>query len=230
LREESRLDRVAGTIVAMGGIRVELVHFALSLTGVDRPRVALLTTAGGDNDAGVVRAYDLLRDVDARIDHVRLFGVPEEPRRRIAEADAILVPGGNTANMLAVWRVHRIDEELSAAWRRGAVMGGPSAGANCWFDCSVTDSFGSELRALDDGLGLLSGSFCPHYDGEPQRRPTYRRLVNNGGFPPGIACDDAAAAVYVGTELREVVAVEEGSTAYRVEPGSETPLEARLLP
>jgi dipeptidase E len=219
---------VAGTIVAMGGARAGLLRFALSLTGVGRPRVALLTTAGGDNDAGVVRLYELLAGTDARLDHVRLFGIPESPRERIAAADAVLVTGGNTANMLAVWRVHGVDEKLEAAWRRGAVLAGWSAGANCWFECSVTDSYGAELRTLEDGLGLLPGSFCPHYDGEPQRRPTYTRLVNDG-LPPGIACDDAAAAVYEGTALREIVTVEEGATAYRVEPDSETPLDARLL-
>lgn len=220
--------RVPGTIVAMGGVSAALLRFAVSLTGVERPRVVVLPTAGGDEDWGIVRMYELLAGAGFELDHVRLFGIPDRPRERIAAADAILVPGGNTANMLAVWRVHGIDEELEAAWSRGAVLGGWSAGANCWFECSVTDSYGVELRALDDGLGLLAGSFCPHFDGEAERRPTYMRLVREG-LPGGLGCDDGAAAVYEGVELREVVAVTEGSTAYRIGPGSEEPLEARLL-
>ena len=211
----------------MGGVSPELLRFAVSLTGVERPRVVFLPTAGGDDDWGIARMYEMLSGF-AEVNAVRLFGIPESPRERIAAADAVLVPGGNTANMLAVWRVHGIDEELEAAWRRGAVLGGWSAGANCWFECSVTDSYGSDLRALDDGLGLLAGSFCPHFDGEPERRPTYSRLVGEGMLG-GLGCDDAAAAVYDGAALREVVAVAEGSTAYRIEPGSEEPLEARLL-
>jgi peptidase E len=190
--------------------------------------VVVLPTAGGDEDRGIVRMYELLAGAGFELDHVRLFGIPDRPRERIAAADAVLVPGGNTANMLAVWRVHGVDEELEAAWSRGTVLGGWSAGANCWFECSVTDSFGVELRPLDDGLRLLPGSFCPHFDGEPERRPTYTRLVQEG-LRAGIGCDDAAAVVYRDRHLHEVVAVEEGSTAYRVEPGSETPLEARLL-
>jgi peptidase E len=220
--------RVPGTIVAMGGVSAALLRFAVSLTGVERPRVVVLPTAGGDEDWGIVRMYELLAGAELELDHVRLFGIPDRPRERIAAADAVLVPGGNTANMLAVWRVHGVDEELRAAWTRGAVLGGWSAGANCWFECSVTDSFGVALRALDDGLGLLPGSFCPHFDGESERRPTFARLVREG-LPAGIGCDDAAAVVYRGTELHEVVAVEEGSTAYRVEPEAETPFEARLL-
>lgn len=219
---------MAGTIVAMGGMRPELLLFAVSLTGAERPRVALLPTAQGDDDWGIARMYELLAPSQAEVVTVRLFGIPESPRERIAAADAVLVPGGNTANMLAVWRVHGVDRELEAAWRRGAVLAGWSAGANCWFESSVTDSFGPELRALDDGLGLLAGSFCPHYDGEPGRRPRYAQLVKDG-LAGGIACDDAAAAVYDGAELREVVAVEAGATAYRVEPGAEVPLEARLI-
>jgi peptidase E len=217
-----------GKIVAMGGGHERLLRFAVALAGAGRPRVAILATAVGDDERGILRFYELLAGLEADLDHVRLFGVPERPCERIAAADVVLVSGGNTANMLAVWRVHGVDAELEAAWRRGAVLAGFSAGANCWFECSVTDSFSSELRALDDGLGLLQGSFCPHFDGEPDRRPTYARLVGEG-FPGGIACDDLAAAVYEGTELREVVAVDGASTGYRIEPGSEEPLEARVL-
>ena len=212
----------------MGGMRPELLRFAVSLAGAERPRVAVLPTAQGDGDWGVMRMYELLMGTGAEVEAVRLFGIPESPRERIAAADCVLVPGGNTANMLAVWRVHGVDQELETAWRRGAVLGGWSAGANCWFENSITDSFALEFRALDDGLGFLSGSFCPHFDGEDERRPTYTRLVGEG-MPGGLGCDDAAAAVYDGAELREVVAVEEGATAYRIEPGSEERLEARLL-
>ena len=98
----------------------------------------------------------------------------------------------------------------------------------CWFDASVTDSFGPALAGMRDGLGFLQGSACPHYDGEARRRPVYTSLVQDG-FPPGIACDDAAAALYEGTELVEVVAREAGARAYRVSAGGEEPLDARLL-
>ena len=167
---------MAGRIVAMGGLSEPLLRFALSLTGQDRPRIALLPTAGGEDDRGVMRMYELLA-AHADVDVVRLFGIPDAPRERIAAADAVLVPGGNTANMLA-------------AWQRGAVLCGWSAGANCWFEASVTDSFREALDPLHDGLAFLSGSFCPHYDAEELRRPVYRDLVD-GGFTPGYAADDA---------------------------------------
>ena len=218
---------VGGHIVAMGGLSGPLLEFALALTERERPRVALLPTAAGDADAGIARMYELLSE-HAEIRAVRLFGVPDRPGESIAAADAVVVPGGNTANMLAIWRVHGLGGALEAAWRRGAVLAGWSAGANCWFECSVTDSFSAGLDPLRDGLGLLPGSFCPHYDGEELRRPRYRSLVAEG-FPPGYAADDDAALHFVGTELREVVSSRSGAGAYRVEPRGETPLPARAL-
>lgn len=98
----------------------------------------------------------------------------------------------------------------------------------CWFEHGVTDSFGPDLAPMEC-LGFLPGSACPHYDGEERRRPVYTRLVADG-FPPGVAADDDVALHYEGTELVEVVASRAGATAYRVEPGVEQPLDARLLP
>jgi peptidase E len=146
--------------------------------------------------------------------------------------DVIYVGGGNTASMLAVWRAHGVDQVLREAWERGIVLCGMSAGANCWFECSTTDSFGPTLAALDDGLGFLRGSFCPHYDGEPQRRPAYELLISKG-FPAGYAADDNAALHFSGTELVECVSSRAEASAYRVElvDGEvvQTALETRLL-
>jgi dipeptidase E len=153
---------------------------------------------------------------------------PEGLRELALGADVILVSGGNTANMLAVWRVHGFDRVLREAWEAGVVLTGWSAGMICWFEAGITDSFGPQLEGMRDGLGLLPGSACPHYDGEERRRPVYTRLVA-GGFPAGVALDDAAAARYAGTELVEVVSSQPGSGGYRVEPEGETPLPVRSL-
>ena len=98
---------------------------------------------------------------------------------------------GRLASTMPLWRVHSLDRILREAWEAGCVMTGASAGMNCWFEASVTDSFGP-LAPLHDGLGLLLGSACPHYDSEPERRPTYLRLVAEG-FPPGYAAEDSVA-------------------------------------
>ena len=212
----------------MGGWPSPLDEFMLSLAGVERPRLCLVPTPTGDSDRVVAGFFEAFSRSSCEPSCLRLFGMPERPAEHLAAQDVIYVSGGNTANALTVWRLHGIDVALRDAWERGAVLGGPSAGANCWFESCVTDSFGPGLDALHDGLALLPGSFCPHYDGEELRRPVYSRLVADG-FPPGYAADDGAALHFVGTELREVVAVDERSLAYRVESGSETPLPARVL-
>jgi dipeptidase E len=215
-----------------GGLLVDpsssLDELIVSLSPASRPRVCFVPTPAGDSDRGIAAFFEAFSRLDCEPSCLRLFGAPEDPAEHVARQDVIYVSGGNTANALAVWRLHNVDRALRTAWERGAVLGGVSAGANCWFDCSVTDSFGRALGPLREGLGILSGSFCPHYDGEELRRPVYRALVDDG-FPAGYAADDGVALHFVGTELREVVASRPGAQGYRVEPGTETPLEPRLL-
>jgi peptidase E len=150
---------------------------------------------------------------------------PEDLRARVLEHDVVLVPGGNTANMLAIWRVHGFETRLREAWEAGVVLAGWSAGAICWFEAGVTDSFGP---AALDCLGFLPGSACPHYDGEELRRPRYAELLRDG-LPPGIAIDDGVAVRFEGTKLAEVASTREGAAAYRVSADGEEPLEAKLL-
>jgi peptidase E len=225
---------VSGHILAIGGGGVldpasKLEDLLLELAGVARPRVCFIPTAAADDEERIEHFYDAFRGRPCEPSHLKLFGMPEEPAAHLAAQDVIHVNGGNTANMLAIWRVHGIDVALREAWKRGGVLGGWSAGANCWFEDSVTDSFGPALRALGGGLGLLPGSFCPHYDGEPERRPTYTRLVHEEVLPAGYAADDDAAFHFEGTELREVVTQREGARGYRVTTEGEEPLDVRLL-
>ena len=223
---------MVGHVVAIGGGGLTpgdpLDDFVLSLAARERPQVAFLPTASGDDADYVARFYDALFGRDAIPSHVSLFGAPERPADRVRAADVVYVGGGNTANLLALWRLHGIDAAVAEVWERGGVLAGVSAGANCSFEAYVTDSFGLELSGSRDGLGLVPGSFCPHFDGEERRRPVYRSLVA-GGFPAGIACDDFAAAWFEGTKLREIVASQEGARGYRVTADGEEPLPARTL-
>jgi peptidase E len=220
-------------ILAAGGLgdddtAGQLIGFVLGLTGKERPRVCLVPTASAENADLVLRFYTRLSDY-ADCTHVSFFPWPRDDlREHVLSHDVVFVTGGNTANLLAIWRVHGFDQVMREAWERGIVLAGSSAGMICWFEAGVTDSFGPQLDGMRDGLGFLPGSACPHYDGEERRRPVYQELVANG-FPAGIAADDAVGLHFVGTELREAVTAREGSRAYRVESGGETPIEARLL-
>ncbi|MCA1841347.1 MAG: Type 1 glutamine amidotransferase-like domain-containing protein [Actinomycetota bacterium] len=228
------------TIVAFGGMRPiprtvhPLVTYILGLTGKPRPKVAFIPTATGDSTAVVAGFYGRVPSDLAEVTHLNLFDrTVKDIASYLLSQDVIWVGGGNTASMLAVWRAHDVDVALREAWELGVVMTGGSAGSLCWFECGTTDSFDLyELQPLDDGLGFLKGSHCPHYDGEVQRRPLYHSLVSNG-FPAGIAIDDDAAVRFDGDQIAEVVTARRGATAYRVflseQTVVETPLEATLI-
>jgi dipeptidase E len=225
---------VAGTIVAMGGIswedeeRVPLEDYWLGLTGKKRPRVLVVPTAVADAAEPTLSIVSQLTR-RAEVSFVSFFPWPPSDLRELALGhDAIYVSGGNTANALAIWRVHGFDAILRDAWDAGVVLAGWSAGMICWFEAGVTDSFGPQLEGMRDGLGFLPGSACPHYDGEGERRPVYTRLVGEG-FPAGLAADDCVALRFDGTELAETVTSREGSRAYRVSAEGEEPIEPRQL-
>jgi len=215
-------------IVGIGGWDDALADYVLGLADADRPRLLWVGTAAMES---AERTLELQERLAGRVEfaHLRFHPWPPADLLELALAqDVILVGGGNTANLLAIWRAHGFDDVLREAWQEGVVLAGWSAGMICWFECGVTDSFGPALAALD-GLGFLPGSACPHYDGEELRRPVYRRLVAEG-LAPGYAADDGVALRFAGRELAEVVTARRGAAAYRVDAGSETTLEARVLP
>ena len=188
-----------------------------------------MPTASGDSESYIenfLAAYPGRAEASV----LRLFAREiDDLRSHLLAQHLIYVGGGNTANMLAVWRLHGVDEMMREAWSSGVILCGLSAGANCWFDACSTDSFGTRLAPLRDGLGLLGGSFCPHYDSEPQRRPSYRAAVAGDELPPGFAADDGVGLCFAGRELSEVVSERPGAAAYRVEAGRETLIKPRLL-
>jgi len=210
-----------------GGFSMEpenplLDDFVLSLSRRRPARVCFLPTASADSPAYVAKFYRAFagRSIPTDVTTFDPTAFARHPARTadlprvLADQDVIYVGGGNTANLLAIWRAHGIDRILRDAWLGGVVMAGVSAGMLCWFRGGVTDSFGG-LAALNDGLGLIDATACPHYDGEGERRPTYHRLVAEG-FPGGFAADDGAALYFRGIELVEAVSSRPGAGAYRV--------------
>ena len=205
-----------------------LARYLVGLSGKERPRVLFVPTATGDEPHGTVRFYARYGRI-ADTAHLLFFPwPPADARSLVLDQDVVFVGGGNTANMLAIWRAHGFDRILREAWEKGVVLAGWSAGMICWFEAGVTDSFGPELEGMRDGLGFLAGSACPHYDGEERRRPRYRELVDDG-FPAGVAADDGVGLRFSGTELAEIVTVRPGAAAYRVDRGGETPLDGRPI-
>jgi len=218
-------------IVACGGEQLlypALTRYLLELTGKVRPRILFLPTASGDDSAYLLTFYQALAGVACEPSHLLLFHrTVDDVDGLVRSQDVVMVGGGNTANMLAIWRLHGVEDALRNAYREGTILTGWSAGCICWFEAGITDSFTAELGPLRDGLKLLEGSACPHYDSEERRRPVYAREIA-AGLPPGIALDDAVAARYEDERLVEIVSGRQGR-AFRVDARGEHPLAVRAL-
>ncbi|MEU3103455.1 peptidase E [Streptomyces griseoflavus] len=213
-----------------------LDDWMLSHARGSRPRVCFVPTAAGDAPGYAEKFLDAFGARDCEPSVLSLFrreSADAALRDHLLAQDVVYVGGGNTANLLAVWRVHGVDRLLREAYGRGTLLCGISAGANCWAEGSHTDSFGP-LTHLPDGLGLLPGSVCPHYDSEPGRRDSYRAAVAAGALPAGWAVEDGVGALFTDGRLDEAVTRVPGARLFRVRAGQggepvERALECRRL-
>ncbi|MFF7777501.1 Type 1 glutamine amidotransferase-like domain-containing protein [Streptomyces tanashiensis] len=199
---------------------------------VPRPKVCFIPTASGDAPAYVEKFFEACRSRSCEPSVLQLFRRElddDELRTFLLSQDVVYVGGGNTANMLAVWRAHGVDQLLREVFDRGTLLCGISAGANCWAEGSHTDSFGP-LTHLSDGLSLLSGSVCPHYDSEPGRRSSYQAAVASRALPAGWAVEDGVGALFANGRLTDCVTRTPGALLYRVEPDTDSGVSEQALP
>lgn len=211
------------TIFAMSAISpkdgLRMLNEMLKLTKRTRPNLLIIPTAIGDDPKWIAWWRKLPPEVlNCDIDMLTTFGDSTnmtEFHRRIVNADAVFVMGGNTLSALAVWRAHGIDKSLRAAWEKGVVLGGESAGMICWFEQGLSDSRPEKLSVVD-GLGFLPGSCCPHYEDKNDRRKTYQSMVGSGALAAGYGCESGTALVFSGTELREAITTDAALTVSRL--------------
>ena len=209
-----------------------LEKYMLQQSGARRPKVLMIATARGDDGEYVEKFHAAFGALGAITEHLPFFHRTPDLRTVVLAQDVVYVGGGNTKSMLAVWRDWGLVEVLREAYNEGIVLGGQSAGAICWFEQGVTDSWADRLRSLDC-MGFLPGSCCPHYDGEIERRPAYHALIHRGDIRPGYAIDDGVAAHFCNGRLERAVSKKSGSHAYHVSMGDsgvkEQAIATRLL-
>jgi peptidase E len=197
-----------------------------------KPNVCFIPTASGDANQYIVSFYSFFSRFDCRPSHLPFFARTPELRPYLLDQDVIYAGGGNTKSMLAVWREWELDRILREAWESGVILSGISAGAICWFQQGITDSFAADLEVLDC-LGFLGGSCCPHYDGEAERRPAYHAFLSQNRIQPGYAIEDGAAIHFIGDDLHKVIASRPKAGAYRMRlvngAVEEQPLSTELI-
>ncbi len=222
--------------VTGGGANDAMMKFFMSLTGKDNPRVCLIPTASADRDSGIARWFERADGLGFQPFVQRMFissyRQDYEFESFLLSMDAIWVSGGNTLNMIAIWKAQGIDKILKKAWDQGIVLGGGSAGSICWFEQGNTDSRPVQLTAME-ALGFLKGSHCPHYFAEGPRRDSYIEMIQDGRLKDGYALDNNVGCLFEGQELKKVVASRAGSRGFYVSKVNgkivEKELEAEVL-
>ena len=207
-------------IFAIGrGANETLIQYFVRLTGKDRPKVCHLPTATGDCRDRVEWWHGLGEKLGVEPYVQKLFISSFSQHERfedvLLDMDAIYIGGGNTLNMLAVWKVQGVDVILRRAWELGIVLGGGSAGGICWFEDGLTDSRPQELTAMP-ALGWLKGSFAPHYLTEPGRREYFHRYIRAGLLSDGYGVDEPVGLLFEGTELVRAVGSTPDAQAFHV--------------
>jgi len=227
----ARAMESAGQIIAIGGViapeDLALFPYIVAQARRSRPRVGYLPTASGDSDAFIAKFYQHFSGLSCELSHLTLFDRVPALEKYVPEQDVILVSGGNTKSMLALWHGWGLNVLLREAWAAGAVLAGFSAGAICWFSEGLSDSWADRLAPVP-GLDLIAGSCCPHYSNEPERRPASTHLIARGEMRAGMGIDDGAAVHFRGSRPAAVVAARADANAYVVAVRSGTVAETVL--
>nr|WP_309098686.1 peptidase E [Fredinandcohnia onubensis] len=210
-------------IIAMGGggfsmepDNLLLDQYILAQVNKDFPKVCFVPTASGDQTNYIERFYKAFNTLPCQPTHLSLFEPNfKDLEKYILEQEVIYVGGGNTRNMLLLWKEWGLDRILKQAYENGILLAGLSAGAICWFEAGLTDPLNAPLYKLDC-LGLLKGSNCPHYDGENKRRPSYHQLILEGKIKEGYGVDDGVALHFVNETLSKSVSSRRKAKSYFV--------------
>ena len=206
-------------LIAGGNYNTTWIKYMAALTGKPRPRICYLPTASADSPSGTITFFKNCAplSVEACVQNSFIESLSQKQGwdEVLLSMDGIVVSGGNTLNQQAIWKAQGIDVVLKAAWDKGIVLGGASAGSLCWFDEGTTDSRPKELTIVKC-LGFIPGSHSPHYDAEAGRRPLYQKLISSGQMKPGLACDNDAGVYFEETMPKRYLSARDGAKVYMV--------------
>ena len=182
---------------SLGDLKIE--KYITTLVKKDRPKICFIPTASGDNNLYKLNFYRAFSKLNCITSHLDFFSRTENLEKKILTQDIIYVGGGNTKSMLSVWKEWNLPDILKIGYEKGIVMSGVSAGAICWFDKGVTDSFADKLEIIDC-LGLVKGIACPHYDEEPERAPFVNKIIKSHRIDSCI-CIEGDCALHINNNL-----------------------------
>lgn len=215
-------------IYGSGRHTVPFLRYMAEATGKPRPHICFIPTASGDDKDYCIRFYEVCKQLDVTPHILEVWINSYEHKEhfedKITRMDAIVVGGGNTLNMLGIWKAQGIDIALKKAYEKGTVMGGGSAGSLCWFNGGTTDSRPGKLSIVE-GMAFIDKSHCPHYNSEPTRRPLYHANILAGKLSDGYACDDRSAIHFINESVHTCVSMDKENHSYYVSKQNGTIVE-----
>ena len=210
-------------IVAIGGggfgrnpNKPVIEDYILNLADSKKPTITFFPTASAEDSNYIVNFYTAFSKLNCKAQHISLFKKTPELKSIIDESDVIYVGGGNTKSMLAVFREWNLDKLIIDAYNKGKILAGVSAGAICWFEKGITDSWSNGLRVLDC-MSILDGVCCPHYDGEANRRPSVEKFLKSKEIDSCLCIEDGAALHYENESIKTAVSFYNDKNAYLVQ-------------
>ena len=203
-------------------------QYILDQTSQVKPNICFIPTATGDLDPYIVNYYSVFSKLNCNPSHISFFKRTIDLEEHIAKQDIIFVGGGNTKSMLAVWKEWGLDTILKKAYDNGIIMSGVSAGAICWFEHGLTDSWASELKLMEC-MNIIPGNCAPHYDEEEERRPATKKLLVSKEIDFMYGIEGGAALHFINEKPNLTVRFNENKQAYNVKISDnqlvETPYE-----
>lgn len=219
-QETVPLKQVDQTIFAYGGpVNRTFINYIITLTGKPRPKICFIPTANADWAYDIIDWYDLCHDLSVE-PHVLYVWVSSYYTKKsfdetLLSMDTIIVGGGNTLNMIGIWKAQGIDTILLDALNKGTILAGSSAGSLCWFEKGITDSRPKELSVID-GLGFLKYSNCPHYSSEQGRKEIYEKEIMEGKIMPGYACQDSSGVLFKNGNYVKSISLDSMNNSYYI--------------
>ena len=192
-----------------------LDKYILDLVPKERPKICFMGTASHDGKEYLDMFNNFFKNQQCEPSHLSLTHPPKDIEAFIMDKDIIHVGGGNTTLIIDTWKKFGVDKIMKKAWEAGIILTGMSAGAICWFDDGITNPSPGVLTRLPC-LGLLNGSFCPHYDDRAELKSAFHKLILEGIIEEGYGVEDGAAVHFVGNEPIRVITSRPGVTAYKV--------------
>ena len=215
-------------IIAIGGggfgrvikdLKIE--RYITAQSSKKSPKICFIPTATGDDPSYIENFYKAFDSLGCKTSHIDFFKRTIDLESNILDQDIIYVGGGNTKSMLAVWKEWNLDLILKKAYENGVIMSGVSAGAICWFEKGITDSW-KDHQATIDCLGLVNGICCPHYDEEPERIPYVKKIIESKEISNCYAIEGYAALHLVDDVPKYNVSFKNSTSCHNVSLSNDT--------